>query len=92
MSELIKYYSFKKNLELHLIIYDNVRDIFYPVPETVLVHLPSFPFNNSARAISALKTLLFLRKTVKSIKPSTILSFGEFWNSFVLLSLLGLLN
>ena len=90
MSELIQYYSFKKNLELHLVIYDNVRDIFYPVPESVLVHLPPFPFNNSARTISTFRTLLFLRKTVKSIKPSTILSFGEFWNSFVLLSLLGL--
>lgn len=90
MSELIKYYSLKGNLELHLIIYDNVREVFYPVPENVLVHLPLFPFNNKARAVSAIRTMFFLRMTVRSIKPSTILSFGEFWNSFVLLSLLGL--
>jgi glycosyltransferase involved in cell wall biosynthesis len=31
-----------------------------------------------------------LRRKAKEIKPISILSFGEYWNSFVLLSLLGL--
>jgi hypothetical protein len=32
----------------------------------------------------------FLRKKVKNIDPDTILSFGEYWNNLVLLSLYGL--
>jgi len=39
--------------------------------------------------VSTLKTLHFLRKTIKKIKPVSALSFGEQWNNMVLLSLLG---
>jgi hypothetical protein len=31
--------------------------------------------------------MVFLRKTISRIAPCSILSFGEYWNSFVLLSL-----
>jgi hypothetical protein len=34
--------------------------------------------------------MIFLRKKVKLIKPDSILSFGEYWNSFVLIALIGL--
>jgi GalNAc-alpha-(1->4)-GalNAc-alpha-(1->3)-diNAcBac-PP-undecaprenol alpha-1,4-N-acetyl-D-galactosaminyltransferase len=89
MSELAGYFSLKKELELHIIFYDNKREIFYPVPGGVTVHLPRFIFNDKLRLFSTLKTALFLRQTVKKIKPDTILSFGEYWNTFVLLSLSG---
>lgn len=90
MSELAWYFSDRNDIELHLILYGINRDIFYPIPETTSFHKPTFEFDNSRRFRSTLRTLKFLRKTIKSLKPDTILSFGEYWNSFVLLALLGL--
>jgi glycosyltransferase involved in cell wall biosynthesis len=52
--------------------------------------MPAFEFNNKRRLINTIKTLFFLRRTIKRIHPYSILSFGELWNSFVLLSLYGL--
>lgn len=90
MAELAGYFAGKPNTEVHLILYGKNRDIFFPVPDTIKIHKPEFRFTGSLRTISSLKTMFFLRKTIKKINPDTILSFGEYWNSFVLLSLLGL--
>jgi len=90
MSELAGYFSLRKELELHIIFYDNKRELFYPLPKKVEVHLPEFEFNDKFRLFYSLKTALYLRKSVRLLEPDTILSFGEYWNSFVLLSLIGL--
>jgi glycosyltransferase involved in cell wall biosynthesis len=90
MAELAGYFSLKEELELHIIMYDNKREIFYPIPRTVTVHIPAFEFNDNLRFIYSIMTAFFLRKTVRKLKPDSILSFGEYWNSFVLLSLYGL--
>ena len=90
MSELISYFSKKHNVKIHLILYGINRDIFYSLPEGVSIHKPKFEFNNRNRAWSTLKTLVFLREKVQSIKPKVVLSFGEVWNNFVLLALFGL--
>lgn len=90
MAELSGHFTRKKAVELHLILYGIKRDIFYTIPDSVIVHKPEFGFNNRIRALSSIRTLYFLRKKVKSISPDTILSFGEYWNSFVLLALIGL--
>src|SRR5690606_1410334 len=47
-------------------------------------------FNNNFRLFFTFRTLLYLRKEIKNIKPDSILSFGELWNSFVLLATIGL--
>lgn len=88
MSELARYFSEKPGLEIHLVIYGISREIFYKIPSSVQVHKPGFEFKERRRIISALKTILFLRKTIREIQPDTILSFGEYWNSFVLIALL----
>jgi GalNAc-alpha-(1->4)-GalNAc-alpha-(1->3)-diNAcBac-PP-undecaprenol alpha-1,4-N-acetyl-D-galactosaminyltransferase len=90
MSELAEYFSRKPGIELHLILYGITREIFYPVPKKIFIHKPAFRFDNKWRLIYTIKTLIYLRRTVKSIHPATILSFGEYWNNFVLLSLFGL--
>ncbi len=90
MSELAGYLDTKRAIEVHLLLYGITREIFYPVPDRVLIHKPEFEFNNRHRLVSTWKTLLFLRRTVKKIDPQCILSFGEYWNSFVILALLGL--
>ena len=92
MSEILDEFSKDETLELHLILYGITREIFYKIPENVKIHLPDFEFNNYYRTFYTLKTLYFLRKTIKKINPITILSFGELWNNFVLLASYGLKN
>lgn len=89
MSELAWEISKKKHVELHLILYGIKREIFYKVPESLIIHQPGFIFNNRLRFWSTVKTLRYLRREVKNINPQSILSFGEFWNNFVMLSLIG---
>jgi GalNAc-alpha-(1->4)-GalNAc-alpha-(1->3)-diNAcBac-PP-undecaprenol alpha-1,4-N-acetyl-D-galactosaminyltransferase len=90
MSEIAIYFCSKKEFEVHLVLYGLTREIFYPIPENIIVHKPVFKFDNSKRTWNTLKTLWFLRQKIKEIHPNTILSFGELWNNFVLLSTLGL--
>ena len=90
MSELAHCFCKKKEYEVHLILYGLTREIFYNIPENIIVHKPKFEFDNSKRIWNTLKTLWFLRNKIKSIHPDTILSFGELWNNFVLLATFGL--
>ena len=89
MAELAGYFSKKSNLELHLVLYGIKRDIFYQLPKNITIHKPVFEFNNSNRLMNSIKTLWFIRMKIISLKPKAILSFGEYWNSFVLLALIG---
>lgn len=89
MSELAEYFATRDNLEIHLVLYGITREQFYEVPESIKIHKPTFTFNNTFRFIYTVKTLFFLRKSVKKIGPGSVLSFGEYWNSLVLISLLG---
>lgn len=90
MSELVHCFAAREELKVHLVLYGISREIFYPIPDNILIRIPRFRFNNKWRLWYTVKTMLFLRATIKKIKPDSILSFGEYWNSFVLLSLLGL--
>jgi GalNAc-alpha-(1->4)-GalNAc-alpha-(1->3)-diNAcBac-PP-undecaprenol alpha-1,4-N-acetyl-D-galactosaminyltransferase len=89
MSLLANYFSTEKGAEIHLILYAKKRNIFYEIDESVSIHRPDFEFRDRFRAYYTLKTLFFLRKKVKELSPDVILSFGEYWNQFVLLSNLG---
>jgi GalNAc-alpha-(1->4)-GalNAc-alpha-(1->3)-diNAcBac-PP-undecaprenol alpha-1,4-N-acetyl-D-galactosaminyltransferase len=90
MSELTGYFSSKRDIEVHLILYDLSREVFYQIPDSVIIHKPSFNFNNKFRFFYTLKTLYYLRYTIKQIDPKSILSFGEYWNNFFLLAVFGL--
>ncbi|MDD8020939.1 MAG: glycosyltransferase [Acidobacteriota bacterium] len=90
MSHLISYIAVNKDCECHLILYGKSREIFYNIPKQVFIHKPNFNFNDRYRTFFTFRTMLYLRETVKKVHPFSILSFGELWNSLVLLSLLGL--
>lgn len=90
MSELAWAFSKREEVELHLVLYGISREIFYTIPEDIQIHKPKFRFNNRIRTLHTLRTLAFLRRTIKGMDPATVLSFGEYWNNFVLLSLMGL--
>lgn len=90
MSELAAYFCQKPDLEVHLVLYGINRDIFYTLPDNLIIHRPSFTFDNHKRLRHTLKTLWFLRATIRRLHPDSVLSFGEYWNNFVLLALYGL--
>jgi len=90
MSELAGYFASKSDFELHLILYGISREIFFHVPESIEIHTPNFRFSNRWRIVNSLRTLYYLRNTIKSINPDSLLSFGEYWNSFVLIAVYGL--
>jgi GalNAc-alpha-(1->4)-GalNAc-alpha-(1->3)-diNAcBac-PP-undecaprenol alpha-1,4-N-acetyl-D-galactosaminyltransferase len=89
MSELAVYFSSKSKFEIHLVLYGISREIFYPIPGSIIIHKPSFTFNNRWRFYFTIRTLFYLRKVIIGINPTSILSFGEYWNNFLLLSILG---
>ena len=88
MSEIIEFCSRKPELQIHLILFGIKREIFYEIPPSLVIHKPNFEFDNTKRSWHTLKTIYFIRKTIKKINPNTVLSFGELWNNLVLLALL----
>jgi GalNAc-alpha-(1->4)-GalNAc-alpha-(1->3)-diNAcBac-PP-undecaprenol alpha-1,4-N-acetyl-D-galactosaminyltransferase len=90
MSELAKYFCGFNNFEVHLIMYGKSPIVFYEVPDELIIHYPKIAFNKGLRALSTIKRIFYLRHEVDGIEPDKILSFGEYWNSFVLLALIGL--
>jgi GalNAc-alpha-(1->4)-GalNAc-alpha-(1->3)-diNAcBac-PP-undecaprenol alpha-1,4-N-acetyl-D-galactosaminyltransferase len=90
MSELAWYFYQRIDLKVHLILYGREPEAFYKVPPDITIHRPGSDFNNKFRLIASVKRLVFLRQTIIGIIPDAVLSFGEYWNSFVLLSMFGL--
>lgn len=89
MAELANHFGRQSHWEVHLVLYGLSRDIFYPLSPEIVVHKPAFPFNNGQRLLSTLKTILYLRRRLKALRPESCLSFGEYWNNFVLLASFG---
>src|SRR5690554_6616899 len=88
MVVLSNYLSNIKGIEVHLILLgENTK--FFPVPLLVKIYEPNFKLQKG-KCIYAIKVLFYLRKLLKKIKPYSLLSFGETYNSFVLLASLGL--
>lgn len=90
IAELAGFFFKKENVTVHIVLYGIKRDIFYRLPEGIFIHKPSFAFDDNKRLLSTVRTILFLRKKIRAINPDTVLSFGEYWNSLVLLSTLGM--
>lgn len=84
---LSNYFSLNKDIELHVISLTG-NDDFYVLPDNVILHLPPKHDFNTINTIIYLSK--YLRRVVKSINPNSCLSFGEMYNSFFLISTLGL--
>ena len=87
MSELANYFAKMEIVDLHLVLYGKKPEIFYPLPKNISIHKPVSIFIENRRLWSTLNRFYFLRKVIKKIQPDSILSFGEYWNSFVLIAL-----
>lgn len=90
MAELAGYFCNKVELEVDIVLYGRSPEIFYTIPPSLRIHQPLSGFSDRFRFISTVKRLIYLRNEIKRINPDIILSFGEYWNSFVLLALNGL--
>lgn len=89
MIELSAYIFNQKNDEVFFVLLGKSK-WFYSPKQGINVYEPDFIFENQNRMIFALKTAMYFRKQISRLKPDVILSFGEFWNNFVLLSLIGM--
>jgi glycosyltransferase involved in cell wall biosynthesis len=90
MSELLQYTSTQTGIKVHLILYGKNSVMFYKIPSNISIHKSPLIYKSKERYIFAFKTMKYIRNKIKSVKPDAVLSFGEFWNSFVLLALLRL--
>lgn len=88
MAVLANYFA-DNGLEVHLILFGK-GEIFYFINPKVVIHEPDFYLDRIGHIYYKVKVLLFLRNKLKSLKPYSVMSFGEMFNSFVLLSALGL--
>lgn len=86
--DLANYFCTKDSLEIHLVVYGTNSPFFYKPINGVIVHQTKYDISDSNKLIHTIKTLLFIRKTVKNIKAHSVLSFGEYWNNLVIISLL----
>ena len=85
MVELADFITKQPKVDLSLISITK-KDIFYNLPTGLAFHEPTFRINDHSKIISLIKTYLFVRKTVKTLNPDSLLSFGGKYNSFVLLA------
>ena len=92
MTTLLNNFVRRDSVDIHLILYGKNREIFFSVDPGIAIHTPNFKFRDSWRILSTIHTMLWLRKEIKKNTPAIILSFGEYWNSLILLSLSGLSN
>jgi GalNAc-alpha-(1->4)-GalNAc-alpha-(1->3)-diNAcBac-PP-undecaprenol alpha-1,4-N-acetyl-D-galactosaminyltransferase len=90
MTELANQVVQRHYLEIHMIMFGKSPEIFYDIDSKVIIHTPQGKFNDKLRTLSTIKRIIYLRRQIMTIKPDVILSFGELWNNFVLLALLGL--
>lgn len=88
MTLLVNDFATRENVQVHLILIGRKRNIEYLLDKNVVIHKPNFKFDNRNRNWFTIKTIFFLRNTIKRLKPDTLLSFGELWNNLVILSLL----
>lgn len=90
MSEVVNYITTKTHTDCHLILYGKSREIFYEISRDIKIYRPSFEFDDNKRQWMTVKTMKFIRSTIRDIRPDSVLSFGQMWNSLVLLSLIGI--
>ena len=86
MSELAGYFSRQPDLEVHLIVLSK-KEVFFDLSKKVVVHKPKQ--SKTIWFLYAANIYFYLRKKIKEIRPEVILSFGEMYNSFVLLASIG---
>lgn len=90
LSILTNYFSKKDGIRVNLIIYGKNRDICFGIEPEVQIHKPSWEFNDKLGFLYTIRTLFYLRRTVKKCDTDIMVSFEEIWNRFALLATVGM--
>jgi GalNAc-alpha-(1->4)-GalNAc-alpha-(1->3)-diNAcBac-PP-undecaprenol alpha-1,4-N-acetyl-D-galactosaminyltransferase len=88
MSELAFCFYHQMNAKVDMVLL-GIDEQFYTLPPAITIHEPNFKFNTLGRLKGTIKTMRFLRDKLHELQPDTVLSFGEMYNSFVLLASVG---
>ena len=88
MTILANQFSIYPELKITLLLMSR-QEHSYDLPDTIAIIEPNFYHKNFSRLVFTLKIFIFVRRSLKRIQPDTILTFGGKYNSFVLLSVLG---
>ncbi|MCD8283489.1 MAG: glycosyltransferase [Opitutae bacterium] len=91
MSILVNYCAEEKpDYEIHLLLYAPATTQFYKIHPRVVVHQIKGNFSSKpTKFIFLLKSLLFLRREIKTLSPVAVLSFGDLQNLFFSLATVG---
>ncbi|CDN30871.1 Glycosyl transferase group 1 family protein [Mucinivorans hirudinis] len=65
-------------------------ETFFPLEQSIKVYEPTINRDGNNRFLYALKIIPYIRRTVRRIKPDTMLGVGEWFNPFTVLATLGL--
>jgi glycosyltransferase involved in cell wall biosynthesis len=87
--ELANYFTQATPYEIHLIKLTRGENDFV-VDNRVIIHEPGFTVKEKNWIKHAVRSLYWLRKTVKKMCPEVALSFGDRYNAFVVLACMGL--
>lgn len=69
-------------------VYNN--SIFYQLDERIKIVSPKYKRKDFSTAIYYLKSIFYLRKEIKKIRPDVIISYGDFLNPISLLAVINL--
>jgi GalNAc-alpha-(1->4)-GalNAc-alpha-(1->3)-diNAcBac-PP-undecaprenol alpha-1,4-N-acetyl-D-galactosaminyltransferase len=86
MVELANNFVENHNAEVTILLLRNSNKFYYIDPRVRIIE-PNFPFNKKHILYLTIKTMLYLRRTINELKPDAVLSFGEKWNAFNLITL-----
>ena len=88
VSVLANYFS-RKGYSVFIITIYGFRH-FYTLHKSIKVIEPSYSKSKTPKLWYYLKTIFFLRKSIKRVNPDVILSYGDYINALVLLANIGL--
>src|SRR5688500_9342137 len=89
MTEIACYFTTQASNHVTMVVMTKGK-AFYQIPDNVGIVQPNLVHDHYPRPVFTLKTLLFVRKALKRLRPDVILSFGGKYNSFVLIASFGL--
>ena len=64
-------------------------DVFFTLNSSIKVVWPNLNRDKAHRIIYAIRLLPYLRREIKKVKADAVISFGEWFNAYVILSLIG---
>lgn len=88
VSEFSNYYAKSEEYQVTILMYGNNIGTNYSLSDKVKIITPKRSFDKRFRIFSGMWALFFLRFQIRKLAPDYAISFGEYWNNFVLLSVL----